>query len=122
MFAESDMHRENCNNCIFVKNDPIKHTLFCGNIHCKYNGIPVYSWDVCSFHECRKHNSGSPAKAVDKIDPITNKVLGSYRSISEAARRNYITAQNIRCNLNGKIRTCGGFIYRLHMFDEENHD
>lgn len=114
MYTESNVNPVNCEHCVFVKNDKLMQTLFCGNIRCEHKGISVYPWDICPFFQGRTKGRKI---AVDKIDPKTNKVIDSYISISEAARNNGVSMSSVRWNLDGITRTCGGFIYRLHRFD-----
>lgn len=51
-------------------------------------------------------------KAVMKIDPVTNKIIGSYTSIAQAAALSYISATAICMCAKGKIKTAGGYKWK----------
>lgn len=51
-------------------------------------------------------------KAVMKIDPVTNKIIGIYTSISQAAALSFISATSICMCAKGKIKTAGGYIWK----------
>lgn len=51
-------------------------------------------------------------KAVMKIDPVTNKIIGSYTSIAQAACLSYVSATAICMCAKGKIKTAGGYIWK----------
>ena len=47
---------------------------------------------------------------VEQIDPITKKVVGEYKSISEAGR---LFGRHVWQAVQGKRKTCGGYIWRI---------
>lgn len=51
-------------------------------------------------------------KAVMKIDPVTNKIIGSYTSIAQAAALTYISAAAICTCAKGRTKTAGGYIWK----------
>lgn len=51
-------------------------------------------------------------KAVMKIDPVTNKIIGSYASIAQAAALTYVSSTAICMCAKGKIKTAGGYIWK----------
>lgn len=59
--------------------------------------------------ETRRKIGKSNGKRVVKIDPITNEVLSTYDSASEAARVNGLNGSKISRVCNGLRKTSGGF-------------
>lgn len=50
-------------------------------------------------------------RPVMKIDPVTNKIIGRYKSIAQAAALTYVSATAICMCAKGKIKTAGGYIW-----------
>ena len=50
--------------------------------------------------------------AVEKLDPVSGKVIQSFDSTSEASRQTGIPASSISSAINGKVRHAGNFLWR----------
>lgn len=61
---------------------------------------------------------GGLAKGIPvlKLDKDTNEILDSYDNMAEAGRDNYLSKETIRQAVNGKLKTAGGFKWKI---DEE---
>lgn len=57
-------------------------------------------------------------RQIIKIEPGTNKIVGRYSSISDAARKNFISVAAIWHCLNGLSKTCCGCKWKYR--DETN--
>lgn len=66
-------------------------------------------------------NTGSKSKSISvlKIDTETGEVLDFYESMVEAGRENYLHREAIRLAVSGKLKTAGGFIWKI---DNESLD
>ena len=58
----------------------------------------------------------STSKSVVKYDPDTNDFLDEYRSVREAARKNFVSYQAILNHLNGLSNSVFGMLF---MYSEE---
>ncbi len=56
---------------------------------------------------------GPRVKAVYKIDITSGKILKTFHSLTEASIKENICIENISKCCSGKVRTAGGFIWRL---------
>lgn len=53
-----------------------------------------------------------PSIRVNQIDPNTNEVVATYKSMNEASRETDINVQNIWQAVHSNTRTAGGYIWR----------
>jgi len=67
-------------------------------------------------------------KKVNKLDPITFKILETYNSMLEAGEANNIDARHISCVCKGKRKTTGGYAWEyvndiniLKIQEDSNH-
>ncbi len=60
----------------------------------------------------RKTGGMSRAIHIEQIDPVTGKVLNWYKSISAAARENYIHKETICMAIRGQLKTAAGYKWR----------
>lgn len=55
-----------------------------------------------------------------KVDTITKEILGYYESMAEASRENYLHKEEIKLAVAGKLKTAGGFMWKLDNEELDN--
>ena len=51
---------------------------------------------------------------IQKIDPVTNMVIEEYKSVKEAAEKNFTTKTNLSYAARGKYKTSIGYVWRYN--------
>lgn len=83
----------------------------------KKNNVPEnLEWCTVSYNTAhafrvglRQPSDGGTSKSVVKLDPVTEEVIETYRSLSEAAQSNGSTAQAVSYAANGKTMISNGY-------------
>ena len=55
-----------------------------------------------------------------KVDTITREILDYYKSMTEASRENYLHREEIKLAVIGKLKTAGGFMWKLDNEELDN--
>lgn len=78
-------------------------------IGCSENTIRniLHSLDIYNI-ECQQE------KKVDKIAPDTLTIITTYDSLTQAAQTEHVSLSAISMAINGKSKTCNGFIWKNH--------
>lgn len=63
----------------------------------------------------KRTGAKSKSMPVLKLDPVTNEVLDEYSSMAEAGRHNYLHRETIRMCVRGRLKTAGGYKWRLEL-------
>lgn len=76
---------------------------------CSENAVRnmLHSLDIYNI-ECQQE------KKVDKIDPNTLAIITTYDSLTQAAQTEHVSLSAISMAVNGKSKSCNGFIWKNH--------
>jgi hypothetical protein len=92
------------------------------------NNLEYVSYKENTAHAIENNLVQKVTKKVNKLDPITLKIISTDNSIKEAAESNNILDRHICCVCKGKRKTTGGFSWEyvdninlINIIENKNH-